>query len=243
MALYTVVGSTAKKVSKLYVGVGGTAHRVKKVYVGVGGQARLVFDYGTPLSELAVGKIIKIKVNGTSTNFIIIHQGSPSSSYGNASGTWVCLQGVYGSTAFGSSMSNKYNGSTLQSYMVSYLNLIDSTIRNQIKQITIPCTSSGNISAKVFALSATEVGLYHKYYMNYEGTTLSYFNSDSRRSTGTAYWTRTPYAGAGGSSHDFNVTSGGGTDYNQSYSTLATRPAFVLPNTLTVSDDGTVKTS
>lgn len=194
----------------------------------------------TLLGNKAVGSVVKIKVNGSNTNFIVIHQGSPSSSYGNASGTWLCLQGTYGSTAFEDSYSNKYNTSVLQSYVSGYLNLIDSTIRNQIKQITIPCTSSGNISAKVFALSATEVGLYHKYYMNVEGVTLSYFNSDSRRATGTAYWTRTPYAGSDGKSMVFAVGTGGSTDYHGYANSYATRPAFVLPTSLVVADDGTV---
>lgn len=80
MSIYLGAGSTAHKMSKLYVGVGGQARQVQKVYVGINGQARLVYQSGSPIGSLAVGSIIKIKVNGTSTDFIAVHQGNPSTS-------------------------------------------------------------------------------------------------------------------------------------------------------------------
>ena len=194
----------------------------------------------TLLGNKAVGSVVKIKVNGSNTNFIVIHQGSPSSSYGNANGTWVCLQGLYGSTACGDRGETTYNGHRLQSYISGYLNLIDSTIRNQIKEITIPCAFSGNVSAKVFALSATELGLSHSF-MVAEGARLSYFSSDSRRSTGTKYWTRTPYGVSAGSTYTFAVSSSGALDDDTpGYNSNPTRPAFVLPSNLRVGDDGIV---
>ena len=81
MSIYLGAGSTAHKMSKLYVGVGGQARQVQKVYVGINGQARLVYQSGSPIGSLAVGSIVKIKVNGSSRNFIVVHQGKPSSVY------------------------------------------------------------------------------------------------------------------------------------------------------------------
>lgn len=81
MSIYLGAGSTAHKMSKLYVGVGGQARQVQKVYVGINGKARLVYQSGSPIGSLAVSSIVKIKVNGSSRNFIVVHQGKPSSVY------------------------------------------------------------------------------------------------------------------------------------------------------------------
>ena len=109
MSIYLGAGSTAHKMSKLYVGVGGQARQVQKVYVGINGQARLVYQSGSPIGSLAVGSIVKIKVNGSSRNFIVVHQGKPSSVYDDScNGTWLLMKDIYESRQWDSSNTNDY---------------------------------------------------------------------------------------------------------------------------------------
>ena len=47
------------------------------------------------LSTKAVGSIVKIKVNGTAKDFIIVHQGLPSSAYdASCNGVWVVMKDI-----------------------------------------------------------------------------------------------------------------------------------------------------
>lgn len=204
------------------------------------------------LSTKAVGSIVKIKVNGAAKDFIIVHQGLPSSAYdASCNGVWVVMKDIYTTSTFGNN--NSYKDSSIHSYLNStFYNLIDSQIRAVIKQVKIPYTNSGvqsganGLSTKVFLLSGTEVGFSGVSYMNTEGAKLSYFDSASKRvayngSSAAAWWLRSP--GTGYSHSVWTVGSGGSYDYWSYYSTYGVRPAFVLPSSLVVSDDGTVSTN
>ena len=203
------------------------------------------------LSTKAVGSIVKIKVNGAAKDFIIVHQGLPSSAYdASCNGVWVVMKDIYTTSTFGNSQS--YKDSSIHSYLNStFYNLVDSNIRAAIKQVKIPYTNSGvqsganGLSTKVFLLSGTEVGLSASY-MNTEGAKLSYFDSASKRvayngSSAAEWWLRSPRTHYG--SHVWRVKSDGSSDYWFYDSTCGVRPAFVLPSELVVSDDGTVSTN
>nr|UVY38144.1 MAG: hypothetical protein [Bacteriophage sp.] len=204
------------------------------------------------LSTKAVGSIVKIKVNGAAKDFIIVHQGLPSSAYdASCNGVWVVMKDIYTTSTFGNN--NSYKDSSIHSYLNStFYNLIDSQIRAVIKQVKIPYTNSGvqsganGLSTKVFLLSGTEVGFSGASYMNTEGAKLSYFDSASKRvayngSSAANWWLRSP--GVGNSYYVWNVKSDGSDDYWYCGNTCGVRPAFVLPSTLVVSDDGTVSTN
>ena len=204
------------------------------------------------LSTKAVGSIVKIKVNGAAKDFIIVHQGLPSSAYdASCNGVWVVMKDIYTTSTFGNN--NSYKDSGIHTYLNgTFYNLIDSKIRAAIKQVKIPYTNSGiqsganGLSTKVFLLSGTEVGFSGASYMNTEGAKLSYFDSASKRvayngSSAAEWWLRSP-----STSDSYNVWyvksdgSSGNWHYNGTY---GVRPAFVLPSTLVVSDDGTVSTN
>lgn len=204
------------------------------------------------LSTKAVGSIVKIKVNGAAKDFIIVHQGLPSSAYdASCNGVWVVMKDIYTTSTFGNN--NSYKDSSIHSYLNStFYNLIDSQIRAVIKQVKIPYTNSGvqsganGLSTKVFLLSGTEVGFSGVSYMNTEGAKLSYFDSASKRvayngSSAAAWWLRSPYTD--GSYGVWGVKSDGSFGYWFCSSTYGVRPAFVLPSSLVVSDDGTVSTN
>lgn len=204
------------------------------------------------LSTKAVGSIVKIKVNGAAKDFIIVHQGLPSSAYdASCNGVWVVMKDIYTTSTFGNN--NSYKDSSIHSYLNStFYNLIDSQIRAVIKQVKIPYTNSGvqsganGLSTKVFLLSGTEVGFSGVSYMNTEGAKLSYFDSASKRvayngSSAAGWWLRSP--GTSSSYYVWGVGSVGSDGYWYYLNTFGVRPAFVLPSTLVVSDDGTVSTN
>lgn len=208
------------------------------------------------LSTKAVGSIVKIKVNGAAKDFIIVHQGLPSSAYdASCNGVWVVMKDIYTTMKWDGS-NNDYLNSDMTAYLNgTFISLIDADIRNAIKQVKIPYTNYSNnnvmsgsngLSCKVFLLSGTEVGFSGVSYMNTEGAKLSYFDSASKRvayngSSAAVWWLRSPYTNY--SYYVWAVKSDGSIDYWNYGGTYGVRPAFVLPSTLVVSDDGTVSTN
>lgn len=208
------------------------------------------------LGTKAVGSIVKIKVNGAAKDFIIVHQGLPSSAYdASCNGVWVVMKDIYTTMKWDGS-NNDYLNSDMTAYLNgTFISLIDADIRNAIKQVKIPYTNYSNnnvmsgsngLSCKVFLLSGTEVGFGGVSYMNTEGAKLSYFDSASKRvayngSSAAIWWLRSPYTDSTLYVWYVNTDgSGNGGWYSYSY---GVRPAFVLPSTLVVSDDGTVSTN
>lgn len=214
------------------------------------------------LSTKAVGSIVKIKVNGTLREFIIVHQGIPSGLYDEScNGTWLLMKDIYENRQWHSSNVNDYAGSTIHSYLNStFLNLIDATIRSQIKQVKIPYragsgTSSAvtgvanGLSAKVFLLSDREVGYtqsnVNQYIVN-DGAKLDYFQESNGTSEKIAYlngsaaywWLRSP--NTGDSTYAWLVNSNGSAGSSDCSDSYGVRPALVLPSSLLVSDNGSV---
>ena len=208
------------------------------------------------LSTKAVGSIVKIKVNGAAKDFIIVHQGLPSSAYdASCNGVWVVMKDIYTTMKWDGS-NNDYLNSDMTAYLNgTFISLIDADIRNAIKQVKIPYTNYSNnnvmsgsngLSCKVFPLSGTEVGFSGVSYMNTEGAKLSYFDSASKRvayngSSAAIWWLRSPRTGS--SDYVWYVKSDGSYAVWYYGGTYGVRPAFVLPSTLVVSDDGTVSTN
>lgn len=208
------------------------------------------------LSTKAVGSIVKIKVNGAAKDFIIVHQGLPSSAYdASCNGVWVVMKDIYTTMKWDGS-NNDYLNSDMTAYLNgTFISLIDADIRNAIKQVKIPYTNYSNnnvmsgsngLSCKVFLLSGTEVGFSGVSYMNTEGAKLSYFDSASKRiayngSSAAVWWLRSPYTD--NTLYGWSVNSDGSYNYWYFGSSYGVRPAFVLPSELVVSDDGTVSTN
>lgn len=218
------------------------------------------------LSSKAIGSTIKLKVNGSARNFIVVHQGKPSSVYDDScNGTWLLMQDIYENRAWHSSNTNDYANSTIHSYLNStFLNLFESNIKNAIKQVKLPyrkgsgtsttvTSGSNGLSAKIFLLSATETSFSFSSMPSGEGAELAYFkgctdnSSDSKRvaylnGSATSWWLRSPYCSSSSRSALYVSSNGDWNLSNCSYS-LGIRPALILPSTLLVSDDGTVSTN
>ena len=217
------------------------------------------------LSSKAIGSTIKLKVNGSAKDFIVVHQGKPSSVYDDScNGTWLLMKDIYESRQWHSSNTNDYANSTIHSYLNStFLAMFDSNIQKAIKQVKLPyrkgsgtsttvTSGSNGLSAKIFLLSATETSFSFSYMPSGEGAELAYFkgcadnSSDSKRvaylnGSAANWWLRSPYCG--GFSIALYVNSNGGWFSFNCSNSFGIRPALILPSTLLVSDDGTVSTN
>lgn len=217
------------------------------------------------LSSKAIGSTIKLKVNGSAKDFIVVHQGKPSSVYDDScSGTWLLMKDIYENRQWHSSDTNDYANSTIHSYLNStFLAMLDSNIQKAIKQVKLPyrkgsgtsttvTSGSNGLPAKIFLLSATEMSFNFSYMPSGEGAELAYFkgcadnSSDSKRvaylnGSATGWWLRSPDCNSSYSA--LYVGSNGGWGRNYCSSSSGIRPALILPSTLLVSDDGTVSTN
>lgn len=217
------------------------------------------------LSSKAIGSTIKLKVNGSAKDFIVVHQGKPSSVYDDScSGTWLLMKDIYENRQWHSSDTNDYANSTIHSYLNStFLAMLDSNIQKAIKQVKLPyrkgsgtsttvTSGSNGLPAKIFLLGATEMSFNFSYMPSGEGAELAYFkgcadnSSDSKRvaylnGSVAGWWLRSPYCG--GFSYALCVYSNGDWSNRGCSYSYGIRPALILPSTLLVSDDGTVSTN
>lgn len=217
------------------------------------------------LSSKAIGSTIKLKVNGSAKDFIVVHQGKPSSVYDDScNGTWLLMKDIYENRQWHSSDTNDYANSTIHSYLNgTFLNLFESNIKNAIKQVKLPyrkgsgtsttvTSGSNGLSAKIFLLSATETSFSFSSMPSGEGAELAYFkgcadnSSDSKRvaylnGAAALWWLRSPRCDY--SNLALCVNSNGDWYIGYCSSSRGIRPALILLSTLLVSDDGTVSTN
>lgn len=219
------------------------------------------------LSTLATGSAIKLNVNGVATEFLVIHSGKPSTLYDSScDGVWLVMKDAYearrwdGTTT--SDVVNNYKASDIHSYLNgTFLNLFDADIKTAIKQIKIPyvngtgtsgsiASGSSGLSTKVFLLSGYEVGLTtsNNSYIPVDGAKLDYFKTGTAsaaqdlRESGNSkrYWLRSPYMNS--SASVWRIDSDGAfSNYSGVNPDTWMRPALILPKTLLVNTDGTIK--
>ena len=215
----------------------------------------------TKLGSKAVGSSVYLKVNGVNTEFLIVHQGKPSSLYDDScNGTWLLMKDIY-NTMYWDSDDNDYKNSDIHSYLNgTFLGLLETDIKNAVLQIKIPfrdgvgssavtSTRTYGLSTKIFLLSGYEVGFTtnNASCIPLDGSKLDYFTTSSKRIAnlnGTAsYWyLRSPNINS--SSGVLSVDSIGSV-YEQGWCSQlrGVRPALVLDSLLSVSDDGSVQTN
>ena len=217
------------------------------------------------LSTKAVGSIVKLKVDGTLRDFIVVHQGKPSSLYdASCDGTWLLLKDCLEQKRWHSANTNDYKNSEIHSYLNNtWLNKLDANIRAQVKQVKLPyvngtansavASGANGLSCKIFLLSGYEVGFTQSdnSYFPVDGARLAYFENGTGTSalnkrianyngSATLWWLRSPYTHYAGNA--WNVVTSGSCIYNCT-NTYGIRPALVLPSSLLVSDDGSVSTN
>lgn len=219
------------------------------------------------LGTKTVGSTVKLKENGVAVDYLVVHQGKPSSIYDSScDGTWLLRKDIIENRVWDSGNVNKLEESDIQSWLNStMLGKFDSNIQNAIKQVKIPYRQNGGsggtdrtgangLSCKIFLLSGYEVGwtTSDNSYFPVDGAKLAYFTSGTSTSAnnkriaylnGSAsdWWLRSP--GTNDTDVVWYVVSNGGYGGWDAGSSCGVRPALVLPSTLLVSDDGSVTTN
>lgn len=220
----------------------------------------------TKLGSMSVGSTVKLNLGGSPRDFLVVHQGLPSSMYDSScNGTWLLLKDIYTTRQWDGS-NNDYKNSDIHSYLNgTFLNLFDNDIKNAIKQVKIPYqngTGSGGsvasgangLSCKIFLLSGYELGwtTSDNSYFPRDGAKLSYFSSGTGSAANnkrianyngsvTLWWLRSPSTLS--TSDVWGVYSNGYYYYWDCSDTCGVRPALVLDSSLSVSDDGSVQTN
>lgn len=217
------------------------------------------------LGTKAVGSIVKLKENGALVDYIVVHQGKPSSLYdASCDGTWLLRKDILETRQWHSSNVNDYANSTIKAYLNStFLARFDANIQAQIKQVKIPYrpgsgtsqtvnSGANGLSCKIFLLSDREVGYtqsnVNSYIVN-DGAKLDYFKDGNGTSekiaklngSATYWWLRSPHTVSAASA--WHVDSSGYAYYYGCTYAYGVRPALILPSSLLTSDDGSVNTN
>lgn len=200
----------------------------------------------TTLGNKSVGSIVKLKENGVLVDFYVAKHDYENGLNGSGR-TLVVRKDCYDTRQWHTSNVNAYATSTIDTWLNStYKNLLDADIRGVIGTTKIKYTPGngnttvGTLERAIFLLSVTELGRSASY-ANTEGTALSIASSLQiayLNGSAVVQWTRSPNTYNTVSAY-YLYTYGSVSNYSCS-NTYGSRPAFTLPSTLSVSDDGSV---
>lgn len=208
----------------------------------------------TRMSDLGIGRSIKLNLNGMPWDWLVVHQGLPSSIYDTScDGTWLLLKDCYTERVWNNTAKNQLESSTIKTYLNDeFQNLFDDNVKSRIKQVKIPYRSGGGkgtdlsgangLPAKVFLLSVHETDAVADQMPN-DGAALEYFvgTTDNKRiakynGSANAWWTRSPRTISTSAvwfiSKYGNPASGG-----NATQVVGIRPAIILPSDMIVTDD------
>lgn len=199
-----------------------------------------------PLSELTTGTILYINESGSPVPFYVAKHDYESGLNG-AGRTLVVRKDCYNLQQFNdyNSINNEYANSLLDNLLCNtYLNLLDSDIRAAIGTTKFYYTPGNRtfdmttLQRAVFQLSLTEYGL--SFYMcNVEGSALpiaSALQIAYLDGSAVEQWTRSP--GRTDASFLATVTNAGAVGSTSYSFNAGSRPAFTLPATMEVQDNG-----
>lgn len=247
MAHKTLVNGTSYEISGGNTLVDGTAYSISGGNTLVDGTAYEI-GFGTPIGDLVVGSSVYLKRGGASLEFLVVHQGLPSSMYDSScDGTWLLMKDILSLKAWDRT-DNNYAVSDIKASLDS--EYIYYNVNASIKQVKIPyvkgtgsggsvASGSSGLSARLFLLSATEVGYQNTSYTISLGNCLSYFSGTSANNvepkrqayyngTRTQWWLRNPMSGS--STSVFSVYPDGAYQFANCSNSFGVRPAMILPS-------------
>lgn len=200
----------------------------------------------TTLGNKSVGSIVKLKENGVLVDFYVAKHDYENGPNGSGR-TLVVRKDCYDTRQWHTSNVNAYATSAIDTWLNStYKNLLDADIRGVIGTTKIKYTPGngnttvGTLERAIFLLSVTELGRSASY-ANTEGTALSIASSLQiayLNGSAVVQWTRSPRTDNAYSAYYLDTS--GSVDSGFCNGTRGSRPAFTLPSTLSVSDDGSV---
>ena len=204
---------------------------------------------GTRADTLPVGSTVKLNLNGTPWDWLVVHQGLPSADIYDAScnGTWLLLNKIYTTKPFSSSTNGRYALSTINTYLGNEFHMLfDDDVRSTIKQVKIPyfsgTTNQDAINGKngldvtVFLLSVRETGFSSTSVKPSIGVKLDYFllgdstAANKKRKTPDAkrWWCR---------DNGWDVEPTGGFGTYKTTRSWGVRPSIILPSNFRISAD------
>lgn len=200
----------------------------------------------TTLGNKSVGSIVKLKENGVLVDFYVAKHDYENGLNGSGR-TLVVRKDCYDTRQWHTSNVNAYATSAIDTWLNStYKNLLDADIRGVIGTTKIKYTPGngnttvGTLERAIFLLSVTELGKTASY-ANTEGTALSIASSLKiayLNGSAVVQWTRSP--STSDTTHAYDLLANGDVSGNRCNDAHGSRPAFTLPSTLSVSDDGSV---
>lgn len=216
------------------------------------------------LGNVPVGQVVKLKENGSPVNYLVVHQGRPSSIYdASCNGTWLLRQDIAEEREWDIGNSNVLESSDIHAYLNNtWINRYEAGVKPVIKQVKIPYRQNGGsggtdrtgangLSCKIFLLSGYELGwtTSNNQYFPADGTKLAYFESgtgssaDAKRvaklnGSATHWWPRSPHTSS--TNYMWAVYSGGNYYGGNADYSYGVRPALVLPPDLLVDDSGLI---
>lgn len=200
----------------------------------------------TTLGNKSVGSIVKLKENGVLVDFYVAKHDYENGLNGSGR-TLVVRKDCYDTRQWHTSNVNAYATSAIDTWLNStYKNLLDADIRGVIGTTKIKYTPGngnttvGTLERAIFLLSVTELGRSASY-ANTEGTALSIASSLQiayLNGSAVVQWTRSPSTNSTG--NVYYLYTDGDVSSSSCHFTRGSRPAFTLPSTLSVSDDGSV---
>lgn len=200
----------------------------------------------TTLGNKSVGSIVKLKENGVLVDFYVAKHDYENGLNGSGR-TLVVRKDCYDTRQWHTSNVNAYATSAIDTWLNStYKNLLDADIRGVIGTTKIKYTPGngnttvGTLERAIFLLSVTELGRSASY-ANTEGTALSIASSLQiayLNGSAVVQWTRSPSTVS--TNDACCLYANGNVNYYSCNHTGGSRPAFTLPSTLSVSDDGSV---
>lgn len=252
---YDIIGGRC-----LVDGVGYSIQKGRTLEDGVGYD--VAFGPSGPVAgDVTVGSSVYANYKGTRTEFLVVHQGLPSSMYdASCDGTWLLAKTLPHTQVWSNTDSNDYKASHAHSFLnETFAGNLDANVLNKVRTVKIPYVNgNGNtgsvasgengLSTKFFLLSARE--MYSGSYSNMaiDGSVLDYFlpgtaASDAKRiaynasGKATNWWTRTPNA-----QNNYTVflvynSNGSVTNISNKGNVQGIRPAFILDSGALIDPD------
>lgn len=226
--------------------------------VTVVGNYSSALTFGDSVGQKAVGSSVYLNVNGVRTEFLVVQQGKPDSTYDDScDDTWLLMNSAYDERSWGNVSSGWYEDSGIYTFLNGdFLASLDSAIRGQVKQVKVPYngkdytvhSGADGLAVKAFLLSSVEVGCSKNtgYGNAKEGAKLSHFTSgdsaNAKRAFAALWWTRSRFSGETNRIVFIRKDGSAGYTFSTSESnTYGLRPAIIVPSNLLVTNDGTLR--
>lgn len=203
------------------------------------------------LGSISVGGSVFLNVNGVPTEFIVVHQGLPSSYDSSCNGTWVLAKDIYTLRPYDTGEDNDYVNSDINAWLGGeFFDSLDSELQSKVLRAKIPYIKNGAVMSGIeFTVFLLAVGELSSTLLDYSvGSRLSYFSADTKASriayyngTATIYYLRNP--GSEADPDRAQCVDAGGSTYAQRLvadTTFGIRPAMILDPSLMVDAGGSV---